>query len=98
VNNLFISPEAENDLDAIEAYIGEDNPVAATQFIERLTQNFERLVHNPRIGRKRDEILPGMRSLAHRPYVIFYLIDEETVTIVRVIHGSMDIRAIFTKL
>jgi plasmid stabilization system protein ParE len=46
----------------------------------------------PFSGRKRDEIRKGLRSYVVHPYLVFYRVDEaaRAVTVVRVIHGSMD--------
>lgn len=53
---LYATVAAEQDLDEIESYIGKDNPAAAISFLNRPTANFHRLVDNPRIGRRRDEL------------------------------------------
>jgi plasmid stabilization system protein ParE len=46
----------------------------------------------PFAGRERDEIRDGLRSYVVHPYVAFYTVDDanRALTIVRVIHGSMD--------
>jgi plasmid stabilization system protein ParE len=49
----------------------------------------------PHAGRERAELRANLRSYAAHPYVIFYRVDEaaRTVTLVRVLHGSMDLEA-----
>jgi toxin ParE1/3/4 len=42
------------------------------------------------MGRVRDELLPGLRSFAMPPYVIFYEVIDDGVAIVRVLHGARD--------
>ena len=61
---LFVTQEADQDLDHIEEYIGNDNPAAAEKFIQRLTDRFEQLADHPRIGRERTEYGTGVRSVA----------------------------------
>lgn len=38
------------------------------------------------MGRARDSFLPGLRSIRHRGYIVFYLLEEGQVAIVAVIH------------
>jgi toxin ParE1/3/4 len=51
----------------------------------------------PHAGRSRDEILPGLRSLAIQGFVIFYRFDQTVIEIARVLHGKRDILAIFNE-
>lgn len=57
--NLFVTQEAEQDLDSIEEYIGADNPTAALKFIQRLTYRIKQLAEYPGIGRERPELDAG---------------------------------------
>jgi toxin ParE1/3/4 len=41
--------------------------------------------------------MPGMRSMATTPYVLFYRIVQDSVEVVRVLHDRRDIDAIFAK-
>jgi toxin ParE1/3/4 len=47
------------------------------------------------MGRRRDELAPGLRSFPAGRYVIFYLPLTDGVDIVRVLHGSRDIETVF---
>jgi toxin ParE1/3/4 len=47
------------------------------------------------MGRARDKLRPGLRSLPVEQYVVIYRILEDAVEIVAVIHGSRDINAMF---
>ncbi len=48
----------------------------------------------PEGGRLRPEIAPDVRSTLVKPYVIFYRYRQETVHILRILHGSRDLRRI----
>ncbi len=48
---VIYAPEAERDLDAITAYIAQDNPKAAEQFGYRLIARAELLGVFPKLGR-----------------------------------------------
>lgn len=46
-------------------------------------------------GRSREELAPGLRSLAFGRYVVFYMPLPDGIDVVRVLHGSRDIDALF---
>jgi len=46
------------------------------------------------LGPRRDELSPGLRIHFHGKYAIYYRHTEREVTIVRVLHGSRDARAL----
>jgi plasmid stabilization system protein ParE len=87
-----LSPQAEAELDEIWLYVTEHSSVgAADGLIDRLTDAFLLLAGQPYMGRSRDELREGYRSLPLGEYVIFYRIEGEDVLIVRVLHGRRDI-------
>lgn len=89
---LKLQPRAERDLDEIKDYIARDNPRRALSFVRELRQVCERLAANPRMGRARPELRPGLRSFPHGDYLIFYRPLRDGVRVVRVLHGARDIR------
>lgn len=86
---------ANGDLEEIAYTIEKENPGAAMRMLVRFEATFEQLAHMPRMGRARPEYGEGLRTFPLGPYIIVYHIDDDQVTIVRVIHGSRDIRAMF---
>ena len=74
-----------------------DNPVQASIFIEKLQEKFVPLLSHPEMGAKREHLAPGLRAHFFRDYVIYYMIDDSEIIIVRVLHGSRDVEAIFTQ-
>lgn len=92
---LQIAPIAESDLAEIWAYIAEDSPKAATAFVAQIESKFEPLLDFPGIGSVRDKIAPDLRAAPYKNYVIYYTFTDEYVTIVRVVHGARDVRALF---
>ncbi len=92
--NILISAVA--DLAEIWAYIARDSPDNADHYIDRIFQICqEGLASNPRLGRAREELSPGLRSLVFESYVIFYHPIPNGVEVVRVLHGMRDIESIF---
>jgi toxin ParE1/3/4 len=88
-------PRARDDLAEIWDYIAADNVERADALIDRIDAVFHSLVRQPLMGRPRDELSPGLRSLSVSRYVIFYEPIADGVAIVRVLHGARDIGAQF---
>ena len=90
------SPEAEEDLVAIWRYVAQEaSPDIADKQLILIDQATTTLREWPLAGRARDDVLPGMRSLVARPYVVFYRVAGQGVEVVRVLHGRRDIDSIF---
>jgi toxin ParE1/3/4 len=86
-------------LDSIWLYIARESSSldAATQAVAHIAERFRLLASHPRIGRRRDDLRAGLRSLIVDDYLVIYRIDdEESVIILHVIHGNRDIDALFT--
>jgi plasmid stabilization system protein ParE len=49
----------------------------------------------PLLGRARDDLLAGVRSIAVHPTVVFYRIGKETIQVVRVVDGRRNLAAVF---
>jgi toxin ParE1/3/4 len=86
------SARAHTDLRELRAYIAQDSPHYARQFVEKILKAVEALTDHPQIGRKvpeadRDDI----RELIFQNYRIIYRIKSEHVYIVTVLHGSRDL-------
>ncbi len=81
--------KARTDLDEIFDYILSENPQAAVDVLERIEQSTALLADHPGMGRPgrvkstRELIIPGI------PYILPYLTGTKAITIVRVIHSSM---------
>jgi toxin ParE1/3/4 len=86
---IIYTPAANQDLDAIEAYIFKDNPSAAIDVILTIVDKVETIiVYTPSIGRK-GRIL-GTREfiLNDLPYIIIYRVKDEALEILRIVHTS----------
>ena len=81
------------ELDAIEiwVHIARRDPNAADRLVDRLTEMLDLLATQPMMGRAADHLLPGLRSIPVRDYLIFYRPDEEGIMVVRIIHGARQI-------
>ena len=88
-------PHAEADILEIWGYIAEDSVVAADRWVDKLDEKFALWATQPMMGRVRDELSPGIRSLAFGRYVVFFQPLPDGIDVVRVLHGSRDIDASF---
>ena len=90
-----ISDLARSDLENIWLFIAEDNIEAANRFILLLVSKFSKLASSPEIGRQRNELALGLRSIPVGNHVIFYRAGENGPEIIRVLHGARDFPPIF---
>lgn len=88
-------PQAETDILEIWDYIAEDSMVEADRWVDRLDDKLVLWATQPMMGRSRDELAPGVRSLAFGRYVVFYEPLPDGIDVVRVLHGTRDIDANF---
>ena len=89
------SPVAENDLDEIWWYIAQDSLGNADKFIDEVEATCRKLARFTSMGRNRDELHLGLQSFPVGKYLIFYMPIQGGIEIVRVLHGMMDIDALF---
>lgn len=83
------SLNAEEDLHEIELFIARDSIHYAVHFVDSLIDAVQHLRHSPQMGR----IVPEMnqdriRELIFYSYRIVYLLEDNTVTILRVLNAA----------
>jgi toxin ParE1/3/4 len=88
-------PLAELDLWEIWDYIADDSLDRADGFLDRIEEKLRSLARSPGIGRRREELLPGLQSFPVGNYVVFYRAIEDGIDVIRILHGSRDIEEIF---
>jgi len=92
VRQLVVTAAAEADLRAIGRFTAETWGVdQKTRYLAQIRDRFRQIRDAPGLGRSRDNIRPGFRSLAAGRHVIFYREAEDLVEIVRVLHDRMDL-------
>ena len=95
MNNLRLSPEAQDDLSEIKAYIAEDleNPQAALSTVTKITKTIRMLQEHALIGVPLSAIADvnsDYRYLISGSYMIFYRVTGKDVFIDRVLYGRRD--------
>jgi len=83
---------AGNDLQDIENFIARDSVLHAITFVDRMVESTETLLTNSHIGRVVPEFnRDDLREVLFRQYRVIYLLQDETIFILRVVHGSRDL-------
>jgi toxin ParE1/3/4 len=88
----IVTERAALDINQLFEFHGEQ---AAQQISSEIVRGIENLELFPLFGRARDELKVGLRSFVIRKYVVFYRIWQGTPVVVRVVHGSRDLEALF---
>lgn len=89
------TPAARGDLLEIWLYIAQDNLEAADRFLDTINEKCLLLAERPEMGPNRSDLGPHVRSFAVRDYLIYYRPIQTGIEVLRVIHGSRDIPAVF---
>jgi plasmid stabilization system protein ParE len=97
LSQFRVSPAAQSDIEAIAAYISDDNHAAAEMLVEEFYRAFELLGQRPMIGHRR----PDLTSLdvffwPVRSYLIIYRREARHVGILAVLHGRRDLKKILS--
>lgn len=94
---VFRTKQAVQDLDDIWFHIAQDSVSAADRWIDVLLDKAQSLAEDPLIGRSRAEVLPDVRSLPVKAYMLYYRPIAGGIELVRVLHSSRDIDATLDK-
>jgi toxin ParE1/3/4 len=80
--------EAELNALDIADHIAIDSPSAALAQIREIRTQVDLLAHHPNLGRLGR--VPGTRELviARTPYIVAYRIEDESVVVIRILHGA----------
>jgi len=93
---LIWAGAAEDDLSAIWQYSADEwSPSTADDYLQDIAFTCNLLLEEPELGRARDELLSGARSLPLGSHVIFYRPAPRRIEILRVLHQREDISDIF---
>ncbi|ULA62525.1 MAG: putative Toxin RelE2 [Nitrospira sp.] len=89
---------AGTDLQDIENFIARDSILHAVTFVDHIAESAETLRKTPHIGRIVPEFnRPDLREVIFRSYRIVYLVQNDGVVILRVIHSSRDLQALIRR-
>jgi toxin ParE1/3/4 len=89
---------AEDDFTEIVSYVAAERPNAAESLAQRIENSLRLLAANPYLGRVPKDVALldlGYRYLIVQNYLIFYVIEERTVFVHRIVHGARDLLDLF---
>lgn len=97
---IYWSSVALQDINDIYDYIARDVPYYATIFVDHLINAVDKLLDNPRIGRKVPEFgyQENIRELIFQGYRIIYLLNNDIIQIATIVHGSRNFEKLYIKL
>ena len=98
--NVIYRPQFWIDVEAGVSYLAEKaSPEVASRWHEEVRATVRRVENQPDLGRlRRDLTPPGIRSLIVRHYsryLLFYTWQGDTIEILRIKHGMMDLPQLF---
>jgi toxin ParE1/3/4 len=92
---VYLTPDAKTDLEGIGDRIAERNPARAVTYVRELRERARRIGEFPHAGPPRPQWGEGIRIAVHGKYLIIYRVRDETVQVLRVLHGARDLDALF---
>jgi toxin ParE1/3/4 len=91
MKNIKFSKQASQDIEEIYLYgfisFGEEQ---ADLYALKMQKFLEMMRSNSKIGRLDTRVNPAIRRFDFENHVIFYDVNDATIIIVRILHGSMD--------
>ncbi|MGB7934602.1 MAG: type II toxin-antitoxin system RelE/ParE family toxin [Gammaproteobacteria bacterium] len=88
-----LRPKARSDIDAIWDYtIATWGVQQARHYLNGLHDVCTELADYPELGKCRDELYKGLRVYPSGKHLVFYLIMDKGIDVVRILHGSMDVQ------
>lgn len=96
---IVLTPEARDHLDAIYDYIAAAaSPDVAQRFTDGILDHIDKLTDYPRRGTMRDDLRPGLRTIAWRRRVtIAFAVHETSVVVVGIFYGGRDFETLLNE-
>jgi len=91
VHSVVQSSRAEQDLTDIWVYTAEEWSLAqADTYLEELVSGIDQLREHPMMGSSRDDLRKNYRALTVNQHIVFYMVSDNEVQVIRVLHKSVD--------
>jgi len=93
---IVFTPEARNQLDDLHAYISAAADIeTASRFTDGIIDYIAGLSEFPKRGTPRDDLRPGLRTLAWRHRVtIAFMVEEIDVVVIGIFYGGRDFESL----
>ena len=76
-------------------FIAEDSVKAADRLLDQIQAESRTLLLQPKMGRARDELAVGLSSWPTSTPYMFYFVEDDGITVARVLHHARDVPAIW---
>lgn len=87
---VHTSHAAALDLEEIWLYSFEEwDEEQADRYYDQLIDGIEKLIDNPELGKSRETIRTGYRSIQINRHVVYYRVDADVILISRILHERM---------
>jgi len=96
---IIVLPEARDQLDHLYRYIASAaDPATASRFVAGILDHIATLEQFPERGTPRDDLRPGLRTLAWRRRVtIAFMVEEQAVVVIGIFYGGRDYEALLAE-
>jgi len=97
VKRVVRTPAAKQDLLDIWGYYARvGSPDVADATLRELDLAIREIPINTLLSRDRSELMAGLRFVLVRPHIVFFLVSNEEIRIMRILHGRRDFPAILS--
>lgn len=94
---IIVSPQAQRDIEDIRSYTVQSwGANQADIYLGKIEDAFYSLLDNPEIGRERNDVKAGYRSIVIEKHVLFYKIKKSEIYILGIPHARMDVLNYFS--
>lgn len=88
---LFITPAAQEDLTDIYRYsLTNWGALQAEAYLTQLEEKLWLLTEQPAMGKQRNDLFQGLRSLAVNKHLVYYRQESSHIQIARILHERQD--------
>jgi toxin ParE1/3/4 len=87
---IFLTATAESDLADAWRWIADHDERAADRYLDGLEKRICQLGAHPFSGVSRDDVIPKIRAITFRSHLVYHVVENNRVVIVRVLHASRD--------
>jgi toxin ParE1/3/4 len=95
-HRIIWSDDADEDLLSIWRYGADEwSPIAADDHLRFIETTCHMLREVPELGKSREELLHGVRSITADPHIVFYRITTQDIEVLRVLHQREDVTEMF---
>ncbi len=101
IHRIIPTAAARNDIMDIADYFYEKSPAVAAKFLQSIDTTYDQIVRMPELGTKKSFADSDMQNIRirpvdkHRNYLMFYRVENNSIYILRVLHGARDYEGMF---